>query len=305
MKSQNCFRNVMFWFSIWMGFIACSMIPDASYANETTWGNLAPVREQYQNIKTFHVKSQMLVESNDVPAPPNTVQWIDYEQWADSNGRYKTICSYAEPNGNVLFDYEFAYNGKTFYTFEKQDKILSYGKNEPNENPIPENPLLLPVLFLGRHSDECRCPLKLRDVLDVGRWQNTLAQSESVDALNSSKKAVKIPTARTKNGARFDFRVNIAPNGLIEKIERVGTLGNTLTSVVFSEYQGIDVAGKKTYWPKTVKIAEYEPKQNSTIVMTAQITLVEINNTIPDKVFAVDIGAAKHVWDNDANMFVK
>jgi hypothetical protein len=304
-KAQNCFVGGVSRFGIWIVFIVCGVVIDVSSADEATWGNLAPVRKQYQNIKTLHVKSQMLVESNEVPVPPNTIQWINYEQWADSYGRYKTICSYAEPNGNVLFDYEFAYNGRTFYTFEKQDKVISYGKNDPNENPIPENPLLLPVFFLGRHSDECHCPLKLRDVLNVGRWQDALAQSESVDVLDGPKKAIKMPTARMRNGEKFDLLVSVDPNGLIEKTERIGVSGNTLTSIVFSEYQGVDVAGKKTYWPKTVKITEYEPKQNSATTLTAQINLVELDNIIPDEVFTVDFASAKHVWDNDANMFVK
>lgn len=286
-------------------FILLILFLDSFAMNDTVWSDLSPIREQYQKIKTLHVKSQMLIESNKVPVPSDRIQWIDYEQWADNTGKYKTVLTYAEPNGNVTLNIEYAYNGKSFFIFDKLDKSLSYGKNDSNKIPVPENPMLLPLFFLSKYSDECPCPLKLHEAINSERWQNSLSQSKSLDILESGKKAVDVPTSRTKNGARFDFRVNLAPSGLIEKIERVGNSENILTSIVFSEYQNINVSGKVTHWPKTVKLSEYGSKQNEVTSLTAQINLIEIDNVIPDKTFTIDLALAKHVWDNDANMFVK
>ncbi len=314
MKSQNKSKNfgMVTQLQLTLVSVIClfSLLMNAKqcYASQDAWEKLAPMREQYQKIKTLHVKSSMLVESGLTDSPNTAVILIDYEHWEDSNGRYKTVYGFIDANGPVAGSaWEYAYNGQTFYTFERQSKTASYGEIEPNGFPLtPENPLLAPLLFLKDNSNKYHiCPLRFRDILNSDRWQNTLAKSEYLDLSDGSRKAIKIP-ARMIDNARFDSYLYLDPNGLVEKIKNIGIDGNAQSlSISISEYQTIILDGKKTYWPKIIEIIGTDPADKSSVKLTAQIDLVEIDIAIPAKTFTVDLASAKSVWNNDVKAFVK
>ena len=276
-----------------------------SYAEQSVWEKLSPVREQYQNIKTLHVKSRMFNEYS-IAVPSNRFALIDYEQWADKKGRYKIVCSFTDFNGLTPVDLEFSYDGNSFYSLDKKNKIVSYGTEDPNGFPIPENPLFTPVLFLKQNSDECKsCILKLRDVIDSVKWRNILAKSEYMNDSNDSQKTINIPTNQTVNGIRAELHIHTDSNDFIERIDTVEATGKTIGLMKILEYQELILNGIKTHWPKIVQISGSNPLQKVTVTLTAEISLLEINNFIPDSVFSVDMSSAKSVWDNDTRTFLK
>ncbi|MDD5011789.1 MAG: hypothetical protein PHQ00_06675 [Phycisphaerae bacterium] len=310
MKSKNKSKNFSTTVSLQLTLVSMFclhfflMNAKQCYASQSVWEKLAPMKEQYQKIKTLHVKSSMLVESGRIDSPNTSVTLIDYEHWEDSNGCYKTVYGFMDANGPIAGSYwEYAYNGQTFYAFEKQSKIASYSATKPNTLITPENPLLSPLLFLKDASDNSS--LQLSAIRNSEKWQSILEKSECIKDSNSTKEVIKIASRKIDN-SKFDSYLYFAPNGLVENIKSVGVEDSLQSSSIkICEYQHIILSGKKTYWPKTVEITGTDLNDKSTVKLTAQIDLVEINTILPDKIFTVDISFAKSVWNEDTKMFVK
>ena len=289
--------------------------PSMSIGNVDITRRFQKLKGQYQSIDTVHVKSQIVIKTyfgrvQDPSSNDATVRDNHYESWANKEGNYRVNSFFYDANGNPTGTWEFAWNGNLFQLFDKRGLLFTYGKKEPEQNPCaPENPLFAQLLFLGRDDDNCRaCILKLADVRNVELWERKTNSAKVVttSAQTPAQMVVEIPGG-VMDGRDFVFHVYFGdnPDYLPSKINWVDTAGDIICQTEISAYKAIDLNGKRTYWPKSVRHSGTDAQGNILVELHAEIEVCEINKDLPPDIFTIDFSLAEAVWDEDAKVFVK
>lgn len=291
-SSFNLMNRIIFLFHI------IYIIP--AFADQTSWDKLKSIREQYQEVNSLHVKSFMQVETMIINSPQPIINTIDYEQWAMPNGLFRTEWKITDANNNIISDMEYSYDGKIFYSFDKLSEVMSYGEIEPNGFSVIENPLFAPLYFLKNRSEN---PLKLHDILNINKWQKSLANAEFSKSSNNKEDIVKL-SSNIMNNSDLTSLIYFEPNDSKIKSIKTGNENQFLT-ISINQYQTINLKGKKTIWPKLLEISFDTKDHQTSSKLLSQIESLEINLSFSNKIFTMDPSAAKSVWDNDTKTFVK
>ena len=277
-------------------------------------GRLQKLKEQYQDINTVHLKSQMVVKAyiGHVQEPFSdevTVLQISYEYWADKNGNYRVNSFFYDSNGTPEAGWDFAYNGSLFQLFHKRSLLLTYRRQAPDQNPCaPENPLFGPLLFLGRNDDSCpACTLKLMDVLSAQTWESKTSNLKVVETAEQTPEqtVIEVPGGMAE-GKEFVFHVYFGqtPDYVPSQTNWVDVNGNVINSAQITAYQAATLNGIEVYWPKSVRRASMDGQGNILAESTAEIQVCQINIDLPADIFIIDPSSAKSIWDEDSQMFL-
>lgn len=276
--------------------------------------NFKALMQQYQNINNIYVKSRMVIKSypdraQDSPTNEITILLNNYEYWANADGFYRVKSTFLEPNGIPENDWEFSYNGVFFQLFDKNSSLLSYSKDASEIMPwAPENPFFAPLLFLGRNDENCQaCTLQLEELRDNKRWKNKIENIKTVRILDKQPTQIVMESPGSIMDEReFHFRIswNETAN-MPSQIDWVDSEENIIQTVEVNSCKSIDANGKKTYWPKTVRIFNKDKQGNLLAELNAEIEVCEINKELPPNIFTIDFSSASAIWDEDAERFVK
>jgi hypothetical protein len=263
------------------------------------------LQRQYTVIETIHSKTTLTVTNFAVTADGKPeVQQCVMEHWADNVQGFYRISSVWGAQQRSQKGYDTAYNGDLFQFLEREHSRLSIGRKQYDQNPtITEDPILFPVLFLGRNDDNCRaCTMRFVEVLNSDRWQERLRQAR---LLPGEGTVVEIPGG-TMGGGAYAYRVYFGTDstGLPSRLDWVRPDGQVLFSARIPAYQTVSAQGHKVHLPKTVQYLAYKDGE-VVIEMTGTTELQQINEEMPPEVFTIDLALAETVWDNDAKLFVK
>ena len=295
-------------------FFVILMYPYVSVGNVDITQRSQKLKEQYQNISTVHVKSQMLIKvyfgrTQEPPTEDATIRHNHYEYWANNQGHYRINSFYDSNDMPDAFD--FAYNGNLFQVFDKRASLFRFSQKDPEQNPLaPENPLFAPLLFLGRNDDNCpACVLKLADATNNKTWEEKTNNATVVTPSDQTPGQIvaEIPGG-VMDGKDFVFHVYFSdnPDDLPSKINWIDTAGNIIFQTEISAYKPVDLNGKQTYWPKSVHQSSIDAQGNILLVeLNAEIELLQINEELPPDIFTIDPSSANAIWDDDAKVFVK
>jgi len=282
-------------------------------ANDELAARFQKLKDQYQSIKTVHLKSQMVTkiyfERKENPLSDNaTIVQHHYEYWADKDGNYRVNSSFDSNEDSGSWD--FAYEGELFQVFDNRASLFRYSATEPQQNPLaPQNSLFAPLLFLGRDDDNClACTLKLADVLDSETWQEKAANAKVITTPGQAPGQVvaEIPGGVSR-GKEFVWHVYFGGDCdyLPSKINRVDKQGNIMSSSTITAYKAIDLNGKQTYWPESINYLIMDTPKVTVVEFNAQINVCQINGDLPAGIFTIDSSKANGIWDDDAGVFVK
>ncbi len=289
--------------------------PSITIGNIDITNRFQKLKDQYQIIDTVHVKSQISTKTyfrrlQDPLSNDAIVQHNDYEYWANKEGNYRVNSFSYDPNGNFVGAWEFGWNGSLFQLFDKRGLVFTFGKKDREQNPCaPENPLFAPLSFLGRNDDNCpACTLKLADVRNVEQWEERINSAEVVttSAQTPTQMVVEIPGG-VMDGRDFVFHVYFVdkPDYLPLKINWVDASGNTICQTEITAYREIDLNGKQTYWPKSMRHSGMDASGVILVELRAEIEVCEINKELPPDIFTIDFSSAESVWDDDAQILLK
>ena len=288
------------------------LYPVVSVGDGSVSGRLKKLKEQYQNINTLHVKSQIVISAYSMGAktPLNgkgAIRQIHNEYWADKNGHYRINSSFYDSNGVPIGIWEIAYDGNLFQLFDKRSLLFSCGSKDRQQNPIaPENPLFAPLQFLKQENDNCQaCPLKLTDVIDTEKWDEKIGIAKVV--VMSDQKAGQMVIETPKNLMEGKESVSRVYLGDIQdylplKTNVVDANGNIITSTEITAYNIIVLNGKQTYWPKSVRFSGKDAQAE--LNTDAEVEVCQINECLPPDIFTVDSSSARSIWDDDDKKFV-
>ncbi|MDH7598874.1 MAG: hypothetical protein QHH07_04445 [Sedimentisphaerales bacterium] len=293
--------------------MCAGLLTNVLTADEGVADAFAKLREQYQSLDTFYLKStiNIAVHVGKAMIPPTKdvrKTRIEYESWGTRNGSYKVVVRYYDANGVFQQGLSYAYDGKLFQTFDHVTKVFAFGREDPDQLPMaPENPLFAPVRFLSRDTDNCRaCTLKLGHILSVKAWQDKQASAKVLagSGLNQNRMIIELPYG-VLEGKSVSSRVYFGetPAYLPTRIDLVDQKG-TIVSSTGIVYKAMSMNGKATYWPDSVRVSTFSDKGEVEIELTAQLEDLRINGTFPEDTFAVDHSSARAFWDRDAKTFV-
>ena len=123
------------------------------------------LQNEYSNVKSIEMEADVQIE---ILKKDGTVSGTGKVKYIAKNNQYKYIAYVSEniQKEGFMRDLDVIYDGKKYFMFDHQSKILSYQQNEDLKMPsaLP-NPFFLPIEFFSRDDDSCpNCKLRLQDI---------------------------------------------------------------------------------------------------------------------------------------------
>ena len=209
---------------------------------------------------------------------------------------------------NIMGAYDSAFNGKQYFNFDDNRKYLVLSTNSGvDQGECNLNPLIMPFLFLTKHSDACLpCILRSTDltssefakgrVLPNGIATNGLVEM-SISGLNFWKQPTSWKIAIAQNDDSFSpIRIAwIAPGAKAEFIYKL----LSYTNVVGYRFP------TRIEWVESV----YPPTSPPTILETGMVSVLSVNipEKIQDSLFNLDgtTNSATVIWDSSQRNFIR
>jgi hypothetical protein len=211
----------------------------------------------YDAVVSVHLEADFEIVRDGVEGQGQFKYWEDGE-------RYRIICS-TDPSLGLMGDVEYAYDGSTFRSLQREIDTLTISANDSAQVPtaVP-NPFFLPVGYLSRDDDTCPgCALRLRDLKNDPKVRSTRLVNGVLLTLNATDRVIEWlrPDETRSSSVSWD--------------QPVGAPGFPRRIVLR------DFAGDGHLWTSTEIV----------------IRVLEINANIAPNIFEIPAEAASRVWD--------
>ena len=293
--------------SVILGLIAC--LPLVSFADQDVQARFEKSLKDARSLT--NVEIQML-ETSIYPASPKERDFSSTFQYTyiASGPKFRATCklvSATQPNTRKLS--EAAFNGTSFVTYNADTRSMTRQDRIPGSAASGEllvSPLILPYMFLAKHSDDClNCLLRFTDI-----------------ASPAFAKGLILPKAQQSNGVLHIFmpglplakkptswKIDIDESGDAFTPKAVTIVIDAGMEIAYTLLNYTNLGGYQ--FPTTIKCiaATYPPTSPPTVKSTGitTVTSVRIPAQIEDSLFNLDDEEqmAETIWDADEKRLTK
>ncbi len=225
------------------------------------------------------------------------------EYWAA--GDMYRLKSYLDPSFAYGVDTEIAYDGQLFQYFDKRINTLSVSSIDTAMMGLSlPHPLLEWLQFAYPMTDDnAQYRKRLKDV-KANPPDLTGAQWTVVQQGESLVEQAFFPGG-TYDDVDYTYRVTVIPGDRRKpiRIDRVNSIGNVLTTAVFSNFEHIP-EGSNSQWPRSIVLRTFGGDGSILAEMSFVITELSVNDPIPPMACTIDWHEAARVWHSDIEAFI-
>lgn len=268
------------------------------------------LRNEYSNVKSIEMEADVQIE---ILKKEGTVSGTGKVKYIAKNNQYKYISSVSENihKEGFMRDLDIVYDGKKFFMFDHESKILSYQEKEDLKMPsaLP-NPFFLPVEFFSRDDDGCpNCKLRLQDINVSPKWLervNSVSEVRSDRSNEIINNDIKM-SGGSLNNTEFEYLVKFVgfSTETVQplSIAKVKKDGNKLVEILLNSSRKVE--GVNMEIPHSIRVVGYDETGRVNLSVNFEIKRLRINHELDDKNITPDFDKVERVWDSDTKTFVK
>jgi len=260
------------------------------------------LRLNYSHAPTVHFKASSIISIGEEGIGEKQTGLVSYEYWGEG-GKYRVnYSSKARDSGKMFRDHSIAYNGERFQNFDIIASEFNFRAKDISYTPeVSPNLMLYPVRFLSPGWRKQGAHLRFKDLSDDKLWDYVYSSAKPISNKDTTGGlAFELPGGYMQ-GLEFTCHVFLGsdPDYMPVKIVRFSNDRSMVMTLEINDYHTVQIDGKKTYWPKSVRSQIIERGE---VVLREETTLqkLALGDDLPPGIFNLDFSMADVVQDDDS-----